>query len=132
MRFRPEQHLRRQSDIRAAREKGRRIECRTFTVWWKPREIPIAASSPTPLAAPKTDQPRVCVIASRNAVGGAVQRNRAKRRLREVFRHQQHRVPPRCDLLLIARAAATTLSMPELTKKFVDACGQIGAATKSA
>jgi ribonuclease P protein component len=119
MRFRAEQHLRRQSDIRSVREQGRRLDCRAFTVWWKLRDRPASDTLLDP--AP----PRVCVIASTNAVGAAVQRNRAKRRLREVFRHQQHRVPPGCDLLLIARAAATTWPMAELETKFADACSQI-------
>ena len=127
MRFRAEQHLRRQNDIRAVRETGRRIECRAFTVWWKPRQdvATPGASSPTHALA------RVCVIASTKAVGIAVQRNRAKRRLREVFRHQQHQVPPACDLLLIARAPAIAWPLPELEKKFVDACRQMTPAAKA-
>ena len=121
MRFRSEQHLRRQSDIRSVREQGRRLDCRAFTVWWKRR--PADAATPG-----HVDTPRVCVIASTAAVGAAVQRNRAKRRLREVFRHQQHQVPRDCDLLLIARAAATTWDMTELQKKFSEACSQIARA----
>ncbi|HEY1107432.1 MAG TPA: ribonuclease P protein component, partial [Opitutaceae bacterium] len=78
MRFRAEQHLRRQNDIRAVREKGRRIDCRAFTLWWKRRDPAIADAPPAP------PLPRVCVIASTAAVGNAVCRNRAKRRLREV------------------------------------------------
>ena len=122
VRFRPEQHLRRQNDIRAVREKGRRVDCRAFTIWWKPRDASSVSEKPGA---------RVCVIASTNAVGAAVQRNRAKRRLREVFRHQQHRVPSGCDLLLIARAAATTWPMPELEQKFSEACAQMTATAKS-
>ena len=125
MRFRPEQHLRRQSDIRAVREQGRRLDCRAFTIWWKRRE-PAA----TPAPADTFPTPRVCVIASTAAVGHAVRRNRAKRRLREVFRHQQHLVPPGCDLLLISRAAATDRPIPELAQKFSDACSQIASAAK--
>jgi ribonuclease P protein component len=34
MRFRPEQHLRRQGDFRAVRELGRRVDCGAFTLWW--------------------------------------------------------------------------------------------------
>jgi ribonuclease P protein component len=117
MRFRAEQHLRRQGDIRAVREQGRRLECRAFTIWWKRRD-PAATTPALPGA-------RVCVIASTAAVGHAVRRARAKRRLREVFRHQQHIVPPGCDLLLIARAAAVDLPLPELEKRFSDACRQI-------
>ncbi|MSU23769.1 MAG: ribonuclease P protein component [Opitutus sp.] len=112
MRFRPEQHLRRQSDIRAVREQGRRVDCRAFTLLWLRRPATGANS-------------RVCVVASTSAVGPAVQRNRAKRRLREVFRHHQHLVPAGCDLMLIARAAATRWPLAELEKKFTDACGQI-------
>ena len=132
MRFRPEQHLRRQSDIRAVREQGRRVDCRAFTVWWKLR----APAPTTPVEKPGNGAglpsvalakpgPRVCVIASTAAVGAAVQRNRAKRRLREIFRAQQHLVPAGCDLLLIARAAAMREPMPALEKKFSDACRQI-------
>lgn len=117
MRFRAEQHLRRQSDIRAVREQGRRVDCRAFTVWWKLR-----APGPAPADA------RVCVIASTAAVGAAVQRNRAKRRLRELFRAQQQLVPAGCDLLLVARAAAGQRPMPELAQKFSDACRQISSA----
>lgn len=124
MRFRPEQHLRRQTEIRAVREQGRRLDCRVFTIWWKRRE-PVAGADTPPATAAPLGQPRVCVIASTAAVGNAIQRNRAKRRLREVFRHQQHLVPAHCDLLLIARAAATTSALPELEKKFGDACTQI-------
>ncbi len=122
MRFRPEQHLRRPSDIRGVREQGRRIDCRVFTLWWKPR----ATDKPI------LPVPRVCVIASTAAVGHAVLRNRAKRRLRELFRAQQARVPPHCDLLLIARAAATTIPQAELEKKFIDACRQIPSAPTAA
>lgn len=119
MRFRAEQHLRRQNDIRAVRETGHRIECRAFTVWWIKRPPAPAAGPPTPTL------PRVCVIASTKAVGIAVLRNRAKRRLRDVFRLRQREVPPGCDLLLIARAAATAWPLPELERKFVDACRQM-------
>jgi ribonuclease P protein component len=124
MRFRAEQHLRRQTDIRAVREQGRRIDCRAFTVWWKKRNSEPPAEPPNH----SIQGPRVCVIASSKAVGNAVHRNRAKRRLREVFRHQQHQLPPDCDLLLIARHAATTWPLPELENKFVEACRQIAPA----
>lgn len=72
-----------------------------------------------------TTGPRVCVIASTAAVGNAVRRNRAKRRLREIFRQHQTAVPRDCDLLLIARHAATEAPMPELVTRFTDACRRI-------
>ena len=137
MRFRPEQHLRRQSDIRAVREAGRRIDCRAFTVWWKRRESPATVTTtnvapPLPGSAVASSAPRVCVIASTAAVGSAVRRNRAKRRLREVFRDQQHLMPADCDLLLIARAAATEQPIPELAQRFSEACRAIPASSPPA
>ena len=135
MRFRPEQHLRRQSEIRAVREHGRRYDCRAFTIWWKTRGAIPATAIGDPATLPAISAiptPRVCVIASSAAVGRAILRNRAKRRLREIFRHQQHRVPANCDLLLIARSGATTWPLPELERKFAEACQHLvptGAAT---
>ncbi len=116
MRFRPEQHLRRQLDIRAAREEGRRLDCRAFTVWCRER-----APAETP-----TLQGRVAVVASIAAVGPAVQRNRAKRRLREIFRRHQDILPRGCDWLMVSRAAVNRRSFADLEKVFVETCGQGG------
>ncbi len=126
MRFRAEQHLRRQRDFRLAREQGRRIECGGFTLWYVKRE-PIATNvAPIPDVAPADlNLPRVGVIASTAAVGGAVQRNRAKRRLREVFRHHQQNVPTQLDLLLIARRSLNGLPYAEIERKFLEACGRL-------
>jgi ribonuclease P protein component len=114
MRFRPEQHLRRQADFRAVREEGRRVECGAFTLWWFRRPSP---AKPAPA--------RVGVVASIASVGAAVQRTRAKRRLREVFRHHQNLVPVDCDLLLVARAAVIHLDYAEVEQKFIAACRKI-------
>lgn len=121
MRFRPEQHLRRQDEIRAVRTEGRRFDARVLTFWWltRPPEATLAA-------------PRACVIASTAAVGNAIHRNRAKRRLRELFRAHQDRLPRHCDFLLIARAAMHQRPYVELEKIFLHACDQITLATKPA
>ena len=116
MRFRPEQHLRRQDEIRAVRTEGRRFDARALTIWWLARPPEVAAVGP-----------RACVIASTAAVGNAIHRNRAKRRLRELFRAHQNRLPAQCDFLLIARAAVHQRPFAELEKIFVHACGQISA-----
>jgi ribonuclease P protein component len=136
MRFRPEQHLRRQHEIRTVREQGRRLECRAFTLWWKRRDAAASEeAAPAPAGvrpSPVADvgaAPRVCVIASTAAVGNATRRNRAKRRLREVFREHQAAVPANCDLLLIARGQAVSWPMPDLARKFTEACRQIEAST---
>jgi ribonuclease P protein component len=114
MRFRTEQHLRRPADIRTVRETGSRLDCRAFTLWWRKR---------TPA---EGSRPRVGVVASRVSVGGAIQRNRAKRRLREIFRLNQGLVPPDCDLLLVARSDVIRKPYSELGEKFVAACRRIG------
>ena len=124
MRFRAEQHLRRQRDFREAREKGRRQDCGAFMLWWyrRPSETAITdgGASPVPMVGP-----RVGVIASTAAVGIAVKRNRAKRRIREIFRAHQNLVPPDCDLLMVARAALNRLEYREIEQRFVDACRKL-------
>jgi ribonuclease P protein component len=116
MRFRPEQHLRRPAEIRAVRDHGRRVDGRAFVLWWRERETaPAATASPA----------RVCVIASGKAVGRAVRRNRAKRRLREAFRLHQQSLPPACDLVLVARHGAADWPMAELHTRFAEACTRI-------
>jgi ribonuclease P protein component len=125
MRFRAEQHLRRPTEIRAVREAGQRIDCRAFTVWWQNRDRSPASLDGGAAAGLPARRARVCVIASTAAVGIAVRRNRAKRRLREVFRRQQACVPPQCDLLLIARAAVLDWSLPQLEERFVEACRRL-------
>ncbi len=118
MRFRPEQHLRRQADFSRVRERGRREQCEAFTLWHVAR----------PADEPQTT--RAGFVASRAAVGGAVARNRAKRRLREVFRHHQRLAPPGHDLLLVARTALSRLAPAALERKFADACGKISPPAK--
>lgn len=132
MRFRPEQHVRRQYDFRDAREKGRRFDCGGFTLWYYQRPVvsdaatgvTSADTTPVPSSTP-TIGPRVGVIASTAAVGGAVERNRAKRRLREVFRHQQALVPADYDLLMVARHSLNRLDYRVIEQKFVDACRRL-------
>jgi ribonuclease P protein component len=47
-------------------------------------------------------------------LGGAVQRNRVRRRLRELIRERLGRIGPGWDMLLIARPAAANASHAEL------------------
>lgn len=128
MRFRAEQRLRRQADIRTARERGRRIDCGGFTLWChrRPGVAAPAEASPAPVApVPPPVTARVCVVASTAAVGCAVLRNRAKRRMREVFRRNQQLVPADCDLMMVARGSLNRLEFAEIERKFVEACQRL-------
>ena len=113
MRFRPEQHLRRQADFQRLRAEGRRFDCGAFTLWQVARPLEEAGVT------------RVGVVASRAAVGDAVRRNRAKRRMREMFRRHQGLTAPGHDLMLVARRAINQLEMVALEQKFTDACRKI-------
>jgi ribonuclease P protein component len=77
------------------------------------------------LAARADDSPPgVTVIASRK-VGGAVTRNRAKRRLREALRCVE--VPAGVDLVVVARGAALTVPLPNLVSELDALLERVGA-----
>jgi ribonuclease P protein component len=59
---------------------------------------------------------RIGITASRK-VGGAVVRNRIKRRVREWFRQSRDRLPPDVDVVVIARPGAGALSSQELYER---------------
>jgi ribonuclease P protein component len=117
LRFRPEQRLRRARDFRVVREQGHRVDCGAFLLTWAVRPATVSGAQP--------DHRRVGVVASRAAVGGAVERNRAKRRLREVYRRHQTLVPAGLDLVLTARPALLRLEFSEVEQKFVAACRKL-------
>ena len=70
-RFRPAVRLTSRVEFRAVQQRGRRVAARYVTLLGRPND---------------RGCDRLGIIASRE-VGGAVVRNRAKRRLREMFRH---------------------------------------------
>jgi len=111
MRLRPGQHLRRNADFGAVREQGRRTDCGAFLLTWRVR--------------PSAGPARVGFVASRAAVGDAVHRNRAKRRLREIFRKHQNLVPPSLDLVLTARAALLRLDFSDVEARFIQVCQKL-------
>ena len=111
MNLRAGQRLRRNDDFRAVREQGRRTDCGAFLLTWRvrPAESPVVSA-------------RVGVVASRAAVGDAVHRNRAKRRLREIYRRHQALVPAGLDLVLTARPALLRLEFADVEQRFAQAC----------
>jgi ribonuclease P protein component len=111
MRLRAGQHLRRNADFGAVREQGRRTDCGAFLLAWRVR--------------PSAGPARVGVVASRAAVGNAVHRNRAKRRLREIYRKHQNLVPPGLDLVLTARTALLRLDYSDVEARFIKVCEKL-------
>ncbi len=61
---------------------------------------------------------RLGVVSGRK-VGGAVQRNRARRRLREVFRRHRHRCSGPWDVVIVARRAIVEAPHAEVTEDFL-------------
>lgn len=58
-------------------------------------------------------------------LGGAVVRNRARRRLREVFRLAQPDMKQGYDIILVARTRSVSGPYKKLTAAFYKACGQL-------
>jgi len=68
---------------------------------------------------------RACFVASTQAVGAATERNRAKRRMREIFRSRQELLPQSCDLMLVARRSVNQWPYAQLDRTFTEACSRI-------
>jgi ribonuclease P protein component len=80
--------LSRSRDFDAVHRRGRSVSSRYLVLYWLPQEEPA--------------DPRVGFAVPR-AAGGAVERNRIKRRLREVWDDRLDRVAPGHDYVLIVR-----------------------------
>jgi ribonuclease P protein component len=126
MRFRPEQHLRRQGDFDHIRSVGRRFDCGAFTVFYAPRRAPLAQVNTTEAQPPAAPTPaRAGFVASRSAVGNAVARAYAKRRLREGFRAHQTAFPPNVDFIFVARRSLNGLEHTALQERFLNLCRKL-------
>ena len=69
--------------------------------------------------------PRLGVTATR-ALGGAVVRNRIKRRLREAFRMHRSGLAPRWDIVINPRRAAIGASFAEIEQALMKVIGRCG------
>lgn len=59
-------------------------------------------------------------------LGGAVVRNRARRRLREIYRLNSDRLKSGVDIIIVARARCLSGDFGEMSEAFVRACGRLG------
>ena len=109
-RFGPAARLRSRGEFTAVQSRGRRVAGRYLTM----------------LAHPNTlGRDRLGIIASKR-VGGAVQRNRAKRRLRELFRRTiVSGSRPSFDVVAIAKQDAVDAPFPAVAADFQSAWRKI-------
>lgn len=92
------QRLTRSSDFRAAFDAGRKAVGRRMVLYLLPRP---------------DGRLRLGVVSSRK-VGGAVQRNRARRLLREAYRRNRHRFHGAVDVVLVARSELLAATWPDI------------------
>lgn len=93
------------------REAGRRLAHGTLVANW--------------LILPEGTRNRLGVITSRK-VGGAVERNRARRLLRESFRRHQNELAKSVDVILIARPSIAGKTMQQVERDFLTVARKAG------
>lgn len=89
---------------RQIRDKGRRLTHGCLILNWLERG--------------DRNAPRVGFVVSRR-IGSAVERNRARRLLRETFRLCQHKIKPGVDLILVARQGIEQLRQADVQVHFL-------------
>jgi len=73
---------------------------------------------------------RLGVVASKK-VGNAVHRNRAKRKIREVFRLNRHLLNTTDDIVIVARKTINEASVAEVKEDFINCCCTAGLIEKA-
>jgi ribonuclease P protein component len=103
-RLRRSERLTTRAEFQALFQQGKRIERPSMIVLWRP-----------------TTEPRRAGFAVGRQIRGAVQRNRARRRLREAYRAARDRAPAGVDLVVIGRTAALTAPLGGLVDEMREA-----------
>jgi len=109
--FTRKQRLEQSRDFRRLRSQGQSIAQGCLLANWS-----IAAERPTS---------RLGVVTSKK-IGNAVERNRARRLLREAFRLHQQAIAKPIDLVLVARPSIAGKSRSEVERDFLSALRKAG------
>lgn len=107
--FRPSARLRHRGEFTVVQNRGRRASGRYLTLLGHPNTV---------------GHDRLGIIASKR-VGNAIARNRAKRRLRELFRRHAAAGVPALDLVAIARTELVTAPFAAIVVDFQAALGKL-------
>jgi len=105
-----ERRLRSDREIREGYRQGRRRVGRLMVMWLRSGE---------------NASLRLAVVSSRK-VGNAVARNRARRRLREAFRRNRHRLAGELDIVLVARRPIVESTADEVETELLDLAREAG------
>jgi len=100
MRFRPNERIRRRSEFQQVYERGVRIHGRYSTLFTLPNNMPFG---------------RLGIAATRK-LGGAVDRNRAKRLIREIFR--RNKLAPGFDVVVVPKRELLKASLNTLEEDY--------------
>jgi ribonuclease P protein component len=106
LRFRRDEHIRRRPEFQQVYERGARVHSRFSTVF---------------ILANGTSVGRLGIAATRK-LGGAVQRNRAKRLIREVFR--RNKIAPGFDVVVIPKRDLLDASLITLEADYRNLVGR--------
>jgi ribonuclease P protein component len=99
-RLRPNERIRRRVEFQQVYDRGARVQGRFATLFLLPNQLTVGRLG----------------IAATKRLGGAVQRNRAKRLIREMFR--RHKVAPGFDVVIIPKRELLDASLTVLESEY--------------
>jgi ribonuclease P protein component len=102
------ERIRKRAAFQAVQSRGRKLHTESFLVFVLPSQC---------------DAPRLGVTVSKK-VGGAVQRNRVKRLVREAFRRRKALFPRGIDLVFIAKKSAISVDGAQVGREIEVLCAR--------